>query len=205
MLEPYDGKMIRITDRWGHVFTGEAYTHSQAYMFHEYGWDEEGVLISGWLVRAGDIVKIEECPNLAILRMAGSWQQAEDFYAHIRAEQKESHIPWQQKSEGHDAPDTKYIVVTDRDDPIAAARMYPLDTERMMIDRLAVLPEYRQQGIGTLAVSECEAWAEELYFSKTVLESPEESAGFFEQMRYEICGEELEGDTAHGIRLEKEL
>ena len=83
--------------------------------------------------------------------------------------------------------------------------MYPLDERRMMIGRVVVLPEYRRLGIGTMVVSECEVWAEELGYSKAVVESRENKVGFYEQMLYEVCGEATEGETFRCIRMEKDL
>ena len=92
-------------------------------------------------------------------------------------------------------------MIADNDFPIATARMYPLDDISMMIGRVVVLPEYRRLGIGTMVVSECEDWAEELGYSKTVVEARENKVEFYEQMLYEICGEAADGDTFRCIRM----
>ena len=75
----------------------------------------------------------------------------------------------------------------------------------MMIGRVVVLPEYRHRGIGTMVVNECEEWAYELHYAKTVVESRENKVGFYEQMLYEPCGEPVDGDTFRCIRMEKDL
>ncbi|MBR3107553.1 MAG: GNAT family N-acetyltransferase [Clostridia bacterium] len=118
---------------------------------------------------------------------------------------KKHHIALRQEFDEHDGPDTKYIVIIDNDFPIATARMCPLDEKSMMIDRVVVLPEYRRQGIGTMVVSECEVWAEELGYSKAVVESRDNKVAFYEQMLYEVCGEAMDGDTFRCIRMEKDL
>ena len=205
MLEKYDGKMVRIKDRWDQVFTGTADSLSESYVFHEYGWNEEGILINGCLIRSGDIKSIEECPDLCIIRATQTWQQAGAFYVRIQAMAKKHHITLRQEFDEHDGPETKYIVVTDNEFPIATARMYPLDKDSMMIGRVVVLPEYRHQGIGTMVVSECEVWAEDLHFSKTVVESRDNKVEFYEQMGYEVCGEAVDGETFRCIRMEKDL
>ena len=205
MIEKYDGRMVHIRDRWGQSFTGIADVCSADYVFHEYGKDEEGILINGFLVYAGSIESIEEKPDLSVIRAAETWQQAGAYYVRIQAMAKKHHITLRQEFDEYDGPDTKYIVVTDHDFPVATARMYPLDDKRMMIGRVVVLPEYRHQGIGTMVVSECEEWAEELFFSKAVLESRDNKVGFYEQMGYEICGEAVDGDTFRCIRMEKDL
>ncbi|MBQ8954260.1 MAG: GNAT family N-acetyltransferase [Clostridia bacterium] len=162
-------------------------------------------MINGILIYEGDIERIELLPSLSIIRATETWQQAGAYYVRIQAMAKKHHIPLRQEFDEHDTPDTKYVVVTDDGFPIATARMYPLDKASMMIGRVVVLPEYRRQGIGTMVVSECEVWAEELYYAKTVVESRDNKVEFYRQMGYEICGEAVEGDTFRCIRMEKEL
>ena len=144
-------------------------------------------------------------PRMEVIRATETWQQAGAYYVRIQAMAKKHHITLRQEFDEHDGPDTKYIVITDNDFPIATARMYPLDEKRMMIGRVVVLPEYRRQGIGTMVVSECEVWAEELHYAKTVVESRENKVEFYEQMLYEKCGEVVDGETFRCIRMEKDL
>ena len=147
----------------------------------------------------------DECPGICVIRGSETWQQAGAYYVRIQAMAKKHHITLRQEFDEHDGPDTKYVIVTDNDFPIATARMYPLDSNSMMIGRIVVLEEYRHRGIGTMVVSECEAWAKEMGFTKTVLESRDNKVGFYEQMGYEIAGREVKGETFCCIRMEKEL
>ena len=204
-LKEYDGQMIRLTDTGGKSFTGTASFSSAEYCLHEYGRKEDGLEINGYLVYAGEIREIVPLPRLEVLRAAETWQQAGAYYVRIQAMAKKHHIPLRQEFDGHDGPDTKYIVVTDDGFPVATARIYPLDERRMMIGRVVVLPEYRRKGIGTLVVTECETWAEELGFTRTVLESRDNKTAFYEELGYEICGTPEEGDTFRCVRMEKEL
>ena len=175
------------------------------YGFHEYNRDEEGIQIGDYMIFEGDIAEIKELPDFSIIRATETWQQAGAYYVRIQAMARKHHITLRQEFDDHDGPETKYIVVTDNDFPIATARMYPLDEKRMMIGRVVVLPEYRRLGIGTMVVSECEVWAEELHFAKAVVESRENKVEFYEQMLYEPCGEVVDGGTFRCIRMEKDL
>ena len=148
---------------------------------------------------------LREKPGFEVLRATELWQQAGAYYVRIHAMAKKHHITLRQEFDGHDAPDTKYIVVTDDEFPIATARMYPLDDCAVMIGRVVVLPEYRRQGIGTAVVRECESWAAELGYGKAVLESRDNKVEFYRQMGYEVCGEAVDGDTFRCVRMEKEL
>lgn len=205
MIGQYDGKMIHILDKWGHNFTGVADICSAEYCLHEYGVEEVGVKTNGCLIYESDIARIELRPTLRVIRATETWQRAGAYYVRVQAMAKKHHIPLRQEFDEHDGPDTKYVLVTDDDFPIATARMYPLDKDSVMIGRVVVLPEYRRQGIGTMVVSECEAWAEELFYSKAVVESRENKVAFYQDMGYETRGEAAQGDTFRCVRMEKDL
>ena len=127
---------------------------------------------------------------------------------------RKHHITLREEFDEHDTPETKYIVILDQDFPVATARMYPLtddsDEKResagaVLIGRVVVLPEYRHRGIGTLAVRECEKWALELGYGKSVLDSRDNKTAFYEKMGYCVCGEITEGETFRCVRMEKKL
>ena len=59
-LSKYDYKYVQVTDTGGMSFTGYADYRSAEYCFHEYGEDEDGVIVSGYLVYESQIASIEE-------------------------------------------------------------------------------------------------------------------------------------------------
>ena len=143
---------------------------------------------------------------MKVMRATEEWQRAGAYYVRIQAMAKKHGITLREEFDEHDGPETKYIVILDADFPVATARMYPLDEERMMIGRVVVLPEYRHQGIGTELIRACEHWARDMRFTKAVLDSRDNKTAFYEQLGYGDCGEPLiEGDTFNCIRMEKSL
>ena len=149
--------------------------------------------------------KTEKMPGLEIIRATETWQQAGAYYVRIQAMAKKHHITLRQEFDSHDTPETRYIVVTDNEFPVATARMYPLSGTDMMIGRVVVLPEYRHRGIGTTVVRACEEWAAELGWTRAVVESRDNKIAFYEQMGYESRGETVEGETFRCVRMEKQL
>ena len=154
--DQYQGKIVRVTDSDGRIFTGYAETLCADYCFHEYGRDDPGIQIGMYVLIGDDIASVEEVPSMEIIRATKTWQQAGAYYVRIQAMAKKHHITLREEFDEHDSPDTKYIVVTDHDFPIATARMYELDKRSVMIGRVVVLPEYRHQGIGTMVITACE-------------------------------------------------
>lgn len=204
-LSEYDHKIVRVTDPDGRIFTGTAELFPADYGLSEYNRGEEGIRIGSCILFGSGIARIEELPGFSVIRAAETWQRAGAYYVRIQAMAKKHHITLRQEFDDHDTEDTKYIVVTDHDFPVATARMYPLDEKSMMIGRVVVLPEYRRQGIGTMVVGECEKWAGELGYTRTVVESRDNKTGFYLQMDYIIRGEAVDGDTFRCIRMEKDL
>lgn len=204
-LSLYEGKIVRITDIDGKIFTGVASVFPPGYGLHEFDREEESVNLNNYMIFESDIEEIEELSGFQIIRAAETWQQAGAYYVRIQAMAKKHHINLRQEFDDHDTPETRYIVVTDDEFPIATARMYPIDKETMMIGRVVVLPEYRHQGIGTMVVYACEEWAEEEFCSRVIVESRENKTEFYESMGYEIIGEPVDGDTFRCIRMEKVL
>ncbi|MBR1599724.1 MAG: GNAT family N-acetyltransferase [Lachnospiraceae bacterium] len=143
---------------------------------------------------------------MEVMRATEYWQQAGAFYVRIQAMAKKHHITLRQEFDEHDGAGTKYIVILDDDFPIATARMYELDSESVMIGRVVVLPEYRNKGIGTLTISECEKWALDDGYKKCVIESRDNKVDFYKKLGFNLCGDDyIEGETFRCIRMEKEL
>ena len=139
---------------------------------------------------------------MEIIRATETYQQAGAYYVRIQAMAKKHHITLRQEFDEYDTPDTKYIVVTEDEFPIATARMYPVE-DAMMIGRVVVLPEYRHKGIGSKVVAACEEWAVELGYKKAVVESRDNKMDFYKQLGYEARGEAVEGETFRCVRMEK--
>lgn len=76
--------------------------------------------------------------KVKIIRATETYQQAGAYYVRIQAMAKKHHITLRQEFDDHDTLDTKYIVVTDDEFPVATARMYPLDGAAVMIGRAVV-------------------------------------------------------------------
>ena len=142
---------------------------------------------------------------MEFIRAVETWQQAGAYYVRIQAMAKKHRITLRQEFDEHDTPDTRYIVVTDEDFPVATARLYPLNESAVMIGRVVVLPEYRHRGLGSAVVKACEEWAAELGYQKCIVESRDNKVPFYRQLGYMESGELTKGDTFFVIRMEKDL
>ena len=59
-LAKYDGRHVRVTDKWGETFTGMAEYGNSDFLECEYGGEEDGVFIEDCLIYNSQIVSIEE-------------------------------------------------------------------------------------------------------------------------------------------------
>jgi GNAT superfamily N-acetyltransferase len=144
--------------------------------------------------------------NIQVIRAEEAWQQAGAYYVRIRGMAKQYGITLRREFDEHDTPDTKYIVLTDDDFPVATCRFYRLDDSSAMIGRVVVLPEYRGRGLGSRVVGEAESWLRELGYTRAVVESRDVAVDFYRKLGYIVTDPNvIHGDTFDCIRMEKPL
>lgn len=144
--------------------------------------------------------------NIQVIRASKTWQQAGAYYVRIQGMARQHGITLEREFDEHDTPDTKYIVLTDDDFPVATCRFYPLDDESAMIGRVVVLPEYRGKRLGQRVINEMEAWLSELGYRKAVIESRDVAVDFYKKLGYVITDPTIiHGDTFDCVRMEKSL
>ncbi len=143
---------------------------------------------------------------MKVIRTKATAERAGAYYVRIQAMARKHHITLEQEFDEHDTPDTKYIVILDDYFPVATCRLYPNDEESIVLGRIVVLPEYRGQGLGKMAVEEAERWARELGYTKAVLESRENKTGFYEKMGYIAdYNRTIQGETFTCVYMEKDI
>ena len=144
--------------------------------------------------------------QIKVIRATETWQQAGAYYVRIQGMSKQHGISLREEFDEHDRSDTKYIVLTDDDFPVATCRFYPLSEQAAMIGRVVVLPEYRGKGLGMRVMKEAEEWLSELGFQKAVIESRDVAVGFYQQIGYAVTDPTIiHGETFECVRMEKNL
>ena len=144
--------------------------------------------------------------NIEVIRATETWQQAGAYYVRIQGMARQHSITLRREFDGHDAPDTKYIVLTDSDFPVATCRFYPLDEDSAMVGRVVVLPEYRGKELGRRVIEEAEQWLRDLGYTTAVVESRDVAVGFYLKLGYAVTDQQIiHGDTFDCIRMEKPL
>ena len=144
--------------------------------------------------------------NIQTIRATQTWQQAGAYYVRIAGMAKQHGITLRREFDGNDTPDTKYIVLTDDDFPVATCRIFPLEGTSAAIGRVVVLPEYRGKGLGRRVIEDAESWLRELGFARVVIESRDVAVKFYEKLGYAVTDKSIiHGDTFDCVRMEKTL
>lgn len=62
----------------------------------------------------------------------------------------------------HDTSETKYIIVAESGNPVSTCRLCPKNTASILIDKVAVVPCFKEKGYRQIAVEAAVKWAAEL-------------------------------------------
>ncbi len=144
--------------------------------------------------------------DIRVIRATETWQQAGAYYVRIQGMARQYSINLRSEFDEHDTPDTKYIVLTDGDFPVATCRLLELGGGAAAIGRVVVLPEYRGHGLGRRVIEEAEAWLCELGCRHIAIDSRTVAVGFYEKLGYAVADPTvIHGEIFDCIRMEKSL
>ena len=87
---------------------------------------------------------------------------------------------------------------------VATARIREIDANTVKIERLAVLPEYRKQGIGK-RLMESALSVSRLDKSKAIVHAQEYVASLYQQLGFEVVGERFSEAGIDHVKMVKQL
>ena len=111
------------------------------------------------------------------------------------------------EAEEMDGKDTEaiHVVVTHGDDPVGTARVRFPDERTAKVERVAVLPAYRREGVGRQVMRVAESRAAEQGGTRATLHSQIRVQGFYESLGYAPVGDRFEEAGIPHIEMVKEL
>lgn len=129
------------------------------------------------------------------------------LHEHIVAIRDEVFVVEQQFKEEYDDIDNHctYMVMYDRDMPIATCRIYQTASNTYAIGRIAVIKSYRGKGIGSLIVKEAEAHIRKWGGSQSTLSAQIRVRAFYEKLGYVAVGDSYYEEYCEHIRMNKNL
>lgn len=84
-----------------------------------------------------------------------------------------------------------HLVLYEKDQPIATARIYKLNEDTYKVQRVAVLPEHRKHGVGTKLMKAVEEKAKLNQTKQLTLGSQNSAIPFYKKLGYTISSEEF--------------
>ncbi len=144
--------------------------------------------------------------KIEVLRAEEEWQRAGAYSVRIEGMNRQHHISLREEFDEHDKDGTKYIVLLDDGYPVATCRFYELDENTVVIGRVVVLPEYRDQHLGHKVMSEAEQWIKELGYKEIIVDSRVEVVPFYEKLCYSHTDDKTEkSGNFDCIRMKKNI
>lgn len=119
------------------------------------------------------------------VRVKEHWQLAGVHYVRTETMVKGFRIPLHKEFDEGDSEQASYVLVLDDIYPVAACRIhFPDKEEAAKIERVSVLQEYRNKGVGRLLIEEAENWIRGSGIKKICITSRDEAVGFYEALGY---------------------
>lgn len=141
---------------------------------------------------------------MEVLRATEEWQRAGAYSVRIEGMNRQHHISLRDEFDEHDCDGTKYIVLLDDGYPVATCRFYETGTESVVLGRVVVLPEYRNQQLGRKTVVEAEKWIKELGYKEIIIDSRVEVQEFYTKLGYVHTGDHVDkSGTFNCIKMHK--
>ena len=124
---------------------------------------------------------------------------------HIRTQvfQKEQGVSPELEFDGLDADAIQFLAYLNGK-AVATARIREIDADTVKIERLAVLPEYRKQGIGK-QLMESALSVSRLDKSKAIVHAQEYIASLYQQLGFEVVGERFSEAGIDHVKMVKQL
>ncbi len=118
--------------------------------------------------------------------------------------QKEQCIEAKLDFDGEDDNALHFVAYDDEEKPIGTARVRFLDQGKTAkIERLAVLPENRSQGVGKAIMETIDEYLENRHVQKAYMSSQKLVKGFYEKLGYHTVGDVFEEVGIPHVKMEK--
>lgn len=131
--------------------------------------------------------------------------QAAAFYLRYQIFVLEQKIASEFEFDQLDTPDRKYVVIFDKDLPVATVRFQKIDDETLNPDRLCVHANYRKQGLGEQLLDQIEKQGTKEGCQRSILSAEVSAEGFYKKLGYQVISDVFEEDGIPVIKMQKNL
>ena len=131
--------------------------------------------------------------------------RAAAFYLRYQIFILEQEISPEDEFDALDTADRHYYVLFDNELPIATIRYQKLDKQTLNPDRLCVLPDYRQQGLGAKLLTSIEQRAISEKCKRSILSAETTAQQFYENLGYHVISDIFIEDGIPCVKMQKAL
>jgi len=117
---------------------------------------------------------------------------------------KGQNVPEDLEQDGEDENCTHFLISLG-EKPVGAGRLRPIDEGTIKIERMAVLPEYRNAGYGRQMLDHMLEFARDKNYQKAILHAQLPAVHFYEYARFKKVGDIFYEAGIPHISMEKEL
>jgi predicted GNAT family N-acyltransferase len=118
---------------------------------------------------------------------------------------QEQRVPLSEEIDDKEALCIHFVCYLDDKTPVGTVRLLPVNDEKMMLQRMAVLKEYRSQNYGRELVLAAENFAKEHGFKEIELHAQLTAKPFYEKLGYQEFGDEFLDAGIRHVAMKKEL
>lgn len=129
---------------------------------------------------------------MKVIRVTEEWQRAGVHYVRTEGMVKDFSLTLEGEFEA-DTPESLYVLALAENLPVSTCRLKIVDASDGSgesgelvgkIERVATIPDYRSQGIGSLVIDEAEKWLKEMGAKRVLINSRKAAVRFYEKLGY---------------------
>lgn len=117
----------------------------------------------------------------------------------------EQGVPLTREIDKDEAHCVHFVLYSEKKQPLGTVRLLPLENGKMKLQRMAILLNYRHQGLGKILVAEAESFAKRQGYNTILLGAQSTAKHFYEKLGYKAYGELFEDAGITHISMKKEL
>lgn len=120
---------------------------------------------------------------------------------------KEQGVPIEIEIDKNEAYAIHFVLYDDEEKrhPLATVRLLPLNDQTMKLQRMAVLSQFRGQGLGETIIQAAESFAHDQGFKKITLGAQLSAADFYQKLGYQKEGETFKDAGIDHITMTKAI
>ena len=117
----------------------------------------------------------------------------------------EQGVPPEREIDQDEAYCIHFVLYSDEQEAKGTVRLLPLENGQIKVQRMAILAQYRQQGLGQILIREAEDFAKKQGFDTVKLGAQLSAIPFYEKLDYHPYGEIFEDAGIQHVNMKKTL